>query len=215
MNKIKIHLVDDQSLIRQGMRSLLQLTQNISVTGESSSGNAFLQLLSQKSVDADIVLLDMRMEDGSGLDVLNAPIAHQSQIKFLILTTFNENNFLLGGMEAGASGYLLKDVSLEELVDAIERVQAGEIVLQNELTQQLLKAKRQPVKTHMPLLTDREIDILKLMVSGLSNKEIAAKIFKAEGTVRNHVSNILSKLEVRDRTQAILKTLEMGLLNQD
>ncbi|MBD1582615.1 response regulator [Pseudoalteromonas sp. S16_S37] len=212
MNKIKIHLVDDQPLIRQGMRSLLQLTDTLDVTGESSSGNAFLAQLSDNKIDADVVLLDMRMNDGSGLEVLNAPIAQQSPLKFLILTTFNENDFLLGGMEAGASGYLLKDVSLEELVDAIERVHAGEIVLQNELTQQLLKAKRQPQQQLNEALTEKEQQILALMVSGLSNKEIAAQIFKAEGTVRNHVSNILAKLQVRDRTQAILKTLELGLL---
>ncbi|NOU52289.1 response regulator transcription factor [Pseudoalteromonas sp. JBTF-M23] len=213
MNKIKIHLVDDQPLIRQGMRSLLQLTNTIDVTGESSSGNAFLEQLTDNTINADVVLLDMRMNDGSGLDVLNASIAQQSALKFLILTTFNENDFLLGGMEAGASGFLLKDVSLEELVDAIERVHAGEIVLQNELTQQLLKAKRQPQQQLNEPLTEKEQQILALMVSGLSNKEIAAQIFKAEGTVRNHVSNILAKLQVRDRTQAILKTLELGLLS--
>ncbi|MCF6437270.1 response regulator transcription factor [Pseudoalteromonas sp. MMG022] len=212
MNNIKVHLVDDQCLIRQGMRSLLQLSENIVVTGEADGGDTFLQQLENNQVDADVVLLDMRMPNGSGLDVLNAPQSQQSDLKFLILTTFNEDDLLLGGMAAGAKGYLLKDVSLEELVAAIKRVQQGEIVLQSELTQQLIKAKQQHITYELPSLTGKEKQILSLMVSGLSNKEIAAKVFNAEGTVRNHVSNILSKLQVRDRTQAILKTLEMGLL---
>ncbi|OHU84372.1 MULTISPECIES: response regulator [Pseudoalteromonas] len=212
MNNIKVHLVDDQCLIRQGMRSLLQLSENIVVTGEADGGDTFLQQLGNNQVDADVVLLDMRMPNGSGLDVLNALQSQQSDLKFLILTTFNEDDLLLGGMAAGAKGYLLKDVSLEELVAAIKRVQQGEIVLQSELTQQLIKAKQQHITYELPSLTGKEKQILSLMVSGLSNKEIAAKVFNAEGTVRNHVSNILSKLQVRDRTQAILKTLEMGLL---
>ncbi|CAM4243106.1 response regulator [Pseudoalteromonas byunsanensis] len=212
MNKIKVHLIDDQCLIRQGMRSLLQLSENIIVTGEADGGDSFLQQLENNQVDADVILLDMRMPKGSGLDVLNAPQSLQSDLKFLILTTFNENDLLLGGMAAGAKGYLLKDVSLEELVAAIERVQQGEIVLQSELTQQLIKAKLELAASELPSLTDKEKQILSLMVSGLSNKEIAEKVFNAEGTVRNHVSNILSKLQVRDRTQAILKTLETGIL---
>ncbi|WP_105169908.1 response regulator [Pseudoalteromonas sp. T1lg23B] len=213
MNKIKVHLVDDQCLIRQGMRSLLQLSDSVTVTGEADGGERFLQQLENNQVDADVILLDMRMPKGSGLDVLNAPQSQQSDLKFLILTTFNENELLLGGMAAGAKGYLLKDVSLEELVAAIKRVQQGEIVLQSELTQQLIKAKLDVETRNFPSLTAKEKQILSLMVSGLSNKEIAAKVFNAEGTVRNHVSNILSKLQVRDRTQAILKALETGILN--
>lgn len=212
MDKIKVHLVDDQCLVRQGMTALLQLTESICVTGESHSGNTFLSKLANNDIDADIVLLDMRMPDGTGLDVLRTLQQHQTHLKCLILTTFNEDEFLIGGMEAGACGYLLKDVSLEMLVDAITRVNQGETVLQNALTQQLIKANRQQTAEPKIDLTHKERQVLSLIVDGLSNKEISAKIFNAEGTVRNHVSNILSKLNVRDRTQATLKAIKLNLL---
>jgi DNA-binding NarL/FixJ family response regulator len=212
MNKIKVHLVDDQCLVRQGMTALLQLTETISVTGESSSGNAFLSTFANNDIDADVILLDMRMPDGTGLDVLRSLQNDKSDLKCLILTTFNEDEFLIGGMEAGAYGYMLKDVSLEVLVDAITRVYNGETVLQSALTQQLIKAKRQLPNEKTIHLTKKEQQILALIVDGLSNKEISAKIFNAEGTVRNHVSNILAKLDVRDRTQATLKAIKLNLL---
>lgn len=212
MNKIKVHLVDDQCLVRQGMMALLQLNESIAVTGESHSGNAFLTTLANNDVDADVVLLDMRMPDGTGLDVLRTLQHNGSDLKCLILTTFNEDELLIGGMEAGACGYLLKDVSLEMLVDAITRVSQGETVLQSALTQQLIKANRQQPEAPQINLTHKERQVLSLIVDGLSNKEISAKIFNAEGTVRNHVSNILAKLDVRDRTQATLKAIKLNLL---
>jgi len=119
---------------------------------------------------------------------------------------------LIGGMEAGACGYLLKDISLEMLVDAITRVSQGETVLQSALTQQLIKANRRQPEAPQIHLTLKERQVLSLIVDGLSNKEISAKIFNAEGTVRNHVSNILAKLDVRDRTQATLKAIKLNLL---
>lgn len=212
MDKIKVHLVDDQCLVRQGMMALLQLNESIAVTGESHSGNAFLATLANNDVDADVVLLDMRMPDGTGLDVLGTLQHNGSDLKCLILTTFNEDELLIGGMEAGACGYLLKDVSLEMLVDAITRVSQGETVLQSALTQQLIKANRQQPEAPQIHLTQKERQVLSLIVDGLSNKEISAKIFNAEGTVRNHVSNILAKLDVRDRTQATLKAIKLNLL---
>ena len=212
MSKIKVHLVDDQALVRQGMSALLNLTENINVTGESESGAQFLQLVDEGKVDADIILLDIRMPNGTGIDVLKALKTANSSLKCLILTTFNENELLLEGMELGAQGYLLKDISLEELVDAITRAVQGETILQSELTQQLLKLKRN-IPQPGPDLTNKELQILRLIVDGLSNKEISAQIFNAEGTVRNHVSNILAKLQVRDRTQATLKAIKLNLLS--
>lgn len=212
MSKIKVHLVDDQALVRQGMSALLNLTENINVTGESESGAQFLQLVDEGKVDADIILLDIRMPNGTGIDVLKALKTANSALKCLILTTFNENELLLEGMELGAQGYLLKDISLEELVDAITRADQGETILQSELTQQLLKLKRN-IPQPGPDLTNKELQILRLIVDGLSNKEISAQIFNAEGTVRNHVSNILAKLQVRDRTQATLKAIKLNLLS--
>lgn len=212
MNKIKVHLVDDQCLVRQGMMALLQLNESIVVTGESHSGNAFLATLANNDIDADVVLLDMRMPDGTGLDVLRTLQHNESDLKCLILTTFNEDELLIGGMEAGACGYLLKDVSLEILVDAITRVSQGETVLQSALTQQLINANKQQSEAPQIHLTNKERQVLSLIVDGLSNKEISAKIFNAEGTVRNHVSNILAKLDVRDRTQATLKAIKLNLL---
>ena len=212
MSKINVHLVDDQALIRQGMSALLQLDENITVTGQSASGNAFIADFNDNKINADVVLLDMRMPDGDGLSVLNSLKIHPHAPKMLILTTFEETPLLLEGMQAGAYGYLLKDISLEELVDAIIKVHQGSIVLQPSLTHKLIQAKAS-VNGGNYQLTTKEQTILSYMVEGLSNKEIAKKVFNAEGTVRNQVSSILSKLDVRDRTQATLKALEEGLVS--
>lgn len=210
---IKVHLVDDQQLIRQGMASLLSFSDQIQVSGQASDGEEFIQQVDTATVDADVVLLDIRMPKKNGIQVLEYLQAENSSLKCIIVTTFDDHALVLAGMRAGAKGYLLKDISLEELVAAIVAVHQGETSLSPELTQYLLQNIQAPSSTPAAdSLTPKEQKVLALMAKGLSNKELASELCNAEGTVRNQVSQILAKLGVRDRTQAILKAIERGLI---
>ena len=212
---IEVCLVDDQTLVRQGIRSLLELSDSIRVVAEAGDGMQAVETIPR--VKPDVVLLDMRMPGMSGLDVLNALAANNQLPPTIILTTFDDDQLVLAGLKAGARGYLLKDVSLDELVDAVKTVAAGGSLVAPVVTQRLLSGLERMQNEFVSLdrpdpLTDRETEILRLMAGGYSNKEIANSLGVAEGTVKNHVSNILSKLGVRDRTRAVLKAFELGIV---
>lgn len=216
---IKVMLVDDQTLVREGIKSLLNLSERIQIVGEASDGQEALDRLSE--FQPDIVLMDIRMPRLDGIGALKAMQEQGASIPVIILTTFDDHELVLNGIRAGAKGFLLKDVSLESLVDAIESVMRGETLIQPAVTERVLKGfnelqKTSPSKVEKePIqdpLTQREIEILRLMAGGYSNKEISRAIFKSEGTIKNHVSNILAKLAVRDRTRAVLKALELGII---
>jgi DNA-binding NarL/FixJ family response regulator len=212
---ISVCLVDDQTLVRQGVKSLLDLSDDIRVVAEASDGSQAVEMIPQWK--PDVVLLDMRMPGMSGLDVLNALRERGTLPPTIILTTFDDDQLVLAGMKAGARGYLLKDVSLEQLVDAVRTVATGGSLVQPVVTQRLLQGLEHMQNTFASLdrpdpLTERETEILRLMAGGYSNKEIANSLGVAEGTVKNHVSNILSKLGVRDRTRAVLKAFELGIV---
>jgi DNA-binding NarL/FixJ family response regulator len=212
---IRICLVDDQTLVRQGIRSLLALAEGVEVVAEAADGRQAVELIPQ--IRPDVVLMDMRMPVMSGLEALQA-LARADQLPpTIILTTFDDDQLVLAGMKAGAKGYLLKDVSLEQLVGAIQTVAGGGSLVAPVVTQRLLTGLKGLATTFASLdrpdpLTDRETEILRLMASGFSNKEIANSLGVAEGTIKNHVSNILSKLGVRDRTRAVLKAFELQLI---
>jgi DNA-binding NarL/FixJ family response regulator len=166
-------------------------------------------------VNPDVVLLDMRMPGLSGLDVLRKLSETDSLPPTIILTTFDDDELVLAGIQYGARGYLLKDIALAELVNAIKTVAEGGSMVKPAVSQRLLKGLENLHNDFSSLdrpdpLTDRETEILRLMAGGYSNKEIANSLGVAEGTVKNHVSNILSKMGVRDRTRAVLKALELG-----
>jgi DNA-binding NarL/FixJ family response regulator len=212
---IEVCLVDDQTLVRQGIRSLLELSDSIRVVAEAGDGVQAVETIPR--VKPDVVLLDMRMPGMSGLDVLNALAATNQLPPTIILTTFDDDQLVLAGLKAGARGYLLKDVSLDQLVDAVKTVAAGGSLVAPVVTQRLLSGLERMQNEFVSLdrpdpLTDRETEILRLMAGGYSNKEIANSLGVAEGTVKNHVSNILSKLGVRDRTRAVLKAFELGIV---
>ena len=212
---ISVCLVDDQTLVRQGIRSLLELSDTIRVVAEAADGAQAVQLI--PDIAPDVVLLDMRMPGMSGLDVLNALAAVGKLPPTIILTTFDDDQLVLAGLKAGARGYLLKDVSLDQLVDAVKVVAAGGSLVAPVVTQRLLSGLERMQNDFTSLdrpdpLTERETEILRLMAGGYSNKEIANSLGVAEGTVKNHVSNILSKLGVRDRTRAVLKAFELGIV---
>lgn len=212
---ISVLLVDDQTLVRQGIRSLLDLSDEIRVVAEAGDGAQAIEMIPK--VQPDVVLLDMRMPNLSGLDVLTALREKNQLPATIILTTFDDDQLVLAGLKAGARGYLLKDVSLEQLVDAVKTVAGGGSLVQPVVTQRLLSGLQHMQNEFASLdrpdpLTERETEILRLMAGGYSNKEIANSLGVAEGTVKNHVSNILSKLGVRDRTRAVLKAFELGIV---
>ena len=210
---INVMLVDDQNLVRKGVRSLLELSEEIEVIAEAADGNEAIRMVPE--VKPDVVLLDMRMPGLSGLDVLRELSKQDALPPTIILTTFDDSELVLAGIHAGARGYLLKDVALADLVNAIKTVAEGGSIVKPAVTQRLLKGLEHLHNDFSSLdqpdpLTDRETEILRLMAGGYSNKEIANSLGVAEGTVKNHVSNILSKMGVRDRTRAVLKAFELG-----
>jgi DNA-binding NarL/FixJ family response regulator len=212
---ISVCLVDDQNLVRQGVRSLLDLAEDIRVVAECADGAQDEQYIPR--VKTDVVLLDLRKTNMSGLEVLQALSARNELPPTIILTTFDDDQLVLQGLKAGARGYLLKDVSLEQLVEAVRTVSAGGSLVAPMVTQRLLagvgRMQNQFTSLEQPdPLTERETEILRLLSGGYSNKEIANSLGVAEGTVKNHVSNILSKLGVRDRTRAVLKAFELGIV---
>jgi DNA-binding NarL/FixJ family response regulator len=212
---IRVVVVDDHTLMRSGIRGLLEFTDDIRVVAEAGDGEEAIAVITETA--PDLVLLDVRLPKRSGLSVVEALASQGILPPTLLLTTFDDDAALLEGIRAGARGFLLKDISLDRLVDAIRRVVAGKSYFRPRLTERVLAAAR-----NMPLefgslnppcpLTLREIEVLALVAGGCTNSEIADSLKMSEGTVKNHVSSILSKLGVRDRVQAVLKGLEIGLL---
>ena len=212
---IRVALVDDQTLVRQGIRSLLALDPEIEVVLEAEDGTEALETLDPTAVD--VVLLDVRMPGKSGIEVLQEQRDKARQPPTILLTTFDDDSVALEGIRAGARGFLLKDVTLEELTGAIRAVAGGETHLKPGLTERILQGLRSLPKDFDALdppdpLTAREVEIVRLMAAGYSNREIAEALHLVEGTVKNHISSILSKLGVRDRTRAVLKAVELEYL---
>jgi DNA-binding NarL/FixJ family response regulator len=212
---IRVVLVDDQTLVRQGIRSLLALATDIEVVAEAADGGEAVEAVRRER--PDVVLLDVRMPVKSGVEVLRELQATGDPTGCILLTTFDDDEALLEGIKAGARGYLLKDVSLEQLTEAVRTVASGGTLIRPAVTERVLRGLehvRRDFEALSPAdpLTKREIEVLRLMAGGYSNREIADALGTAEGTVKNHASSILSKLGVRDRTRAVLKALESGYI---
>lgn len=210
---IRVLVVDDQALVRQGIRSLLDLCAEIEIAGEAGDGDAALAAI--ESTRPDVVLLDLKMPRVDGLEVLRALQERAPSPAVLVLTTFDDVDLLLDAIRSGARGYLLKDVTLTQLLSAIRTLAAGGTMFLPAITERVLRGfsglppNRRGLAPASPL-TERELEILRLLASGLSNREIARALELADGTVKNHVSNLMSKLGARDRTHAVLKGLELG-----
>jgi DNA-binding NarL/FixJ family response regulator len=207
---IRVFIADDQILVRQGLRALLDLEPEIEFAGEAGDGAEAIARIPEAR--ADVVLLDVRMPEKSGIDVLRALQAADTLPPTLVLTTFDDAEAVLEAIRAGARGFLLKDIAFEQLISAIRSVASGATVFQPAITHRLTQRTRVRSDASLEPLTARELEVVRLMAGGYSNSEIAHALGTAEGTVKNHVSNVLAKLGVRDRTRAVLKALEAGLL---
>lgn len=212
---IKVLLVDDQMLVREGIKSLLNLSDKVEVVGEAQDGSQVLQTITDTS--PDVILLDLSMPVMDGIATLQLLAEEDVKVPAIILTTFDDHEFILKGIQAGAKGYLLKDVSLDTLIEGIETVCAGNRLMQPALTERLLQGLQGhqsdfTVPEVIEPLSKKEREVLGLMASGCSNKEISLALHKSEGTIKNHVSNVLAKLGVRDRTRAVLIAIEKGIL---
>jgi DNA-binding NarL/FixJ family response regulator len=210
---IRVFIADDQLLIRQGIRTLLEMDDGIAIAGEAEDGVQTVERVSE--LELDVLLLDVRMPKKNGVEVLQELAAAGRLPPTLVLTTFDETHVVLDAIRSGARGFLLKDISFEQLISAIRAVAAGGTIFQPAITDRLLRATAGTGGTPLSAaeqLTTREVEVIRLMAGGFSNKEIAHALGTAEGTVKNHVSNILAKLGVRDRTRAVLKALEARIL---
>jgi DNA-binding NarL/FixJ family response regulator len=203
---IRVFIADDQVVVRQGLRALLEVEPEIEIVGEAGDGVETIERL--RALAVDVVLLDVRMPRKSGLDVLRELTPPPPT---LVLTTFDDAEIALEAIRAGARGFMLKDVSFAQLISAIRAIASGATVFQPALTHRLLEKTKRSTE-FVERLTSRETEVVRLMAGGYSNSEIAHALGAAEGTVKNHVSSILSKLGARDRTRAVLKALEAGLL---
>jgi len=213
---LRVLIAEDETLVRQGIRKLLELDSRIEIVAEAGDGEEALRLIGEAR--PDVVLLDVRMPRLDGLGVLRALKDHPDAPPCLVLTTFADRDLVLETIREGAKGFLRKDVSLSQLVGAIETLAAGGTCLQPAVTESLLRGlhARPPLEAQVPVpmetLTPRETEVLRLLAAAYTNREIAEALGTAEGTVKIHVSNILSKLGARDRTQAVLRSLELGLV---
>lgn len=208
---IKVLIVDDQELMRDGLATILNLKPEIDVVGVASNGKEAFE--KAERLRPDIVLMDIRMPIATGVEGTKLITASLPETKVLMLTTFNDSDIIFEALEEGASGYLLKDMPTDAIVQAIMTVQSGGMVLPKEWTAEIVKEMRknqtaghavEAVPSIINELTERELEVLNKLGLGLNNKEIAAELFISEGTVKNHVSNLISKLELRDRTQAAI-----------
>ncbi len=210
---IRVILADDEQLIRQGLRRLLELANDIEVVDEACDGEQLLAALPSHQVD--VIALDIRMPRMDGLRVLEVLKARAIATPCLILTTFDDPGLLLEAARRGAQGFVSKDISLEELVAALRAVAAGATWFQPAVTTSLRESFRHrngETLCRSEALTEREVEVLRLMAGGLTNREIAATLHTAEGTVKNQVSSVLGKMGVRDRTVAVLNAIEAGLV---
>ncbi len=217
MTPIRVVIADDQALFREGLRTLLSTRPEVEVVGEASNGQEALALMAQ--VEPHVVLMDLRMPVMDGIQATARIRDQWPAVPVLVLTTFDDDASLFGALRAGAAGYLLKDVSSETLIAAVTAAARGEAFLQSTVTGRVVAAFARLMEAGGPRaealvlpLSPREREILALLGTGASNKEIADRICLAEGTVKNHVTNILTKLDVRDRTQAALRARQLGLV---
>ena len=208
-DRIRVLLVDDHAVVREGLRAFLQLQHDIEVVGEADGGETALAVAAR--VKPDVVLMDLLMPDGGGIAAIRELRTTEPQARVLVLSSYVDDAQVFSAIQAGAGGYQLKDIQPEALADAIRDVHAGRPALHAEAQARLMHRAADPPAGSQ--LTPRERDVLRLLAEGFPNKEIARRLFVSEKTVKTHVSSILQKLGVQDRTQAALAAVRQGLLD--
>jgi len=215
--QIRILLVDDQRLMREGLRILLELEPDLEIAGEATNGQEALDTYAE--IEPDVVLMDVRMPGMDGVEATWRLRERWPSALVIILTTFDDDEYVFEGLRAGARGYLLKDVSGHDLADAVRTVAAGGALIEPSVARRVVAEFarmappiRKPDDGLAEPLLEREREILRLMAQGLTNREIADRLSLAQGTVKNYVTTILQKLGARDRTQAALRARELGML---
>jgi DNA-binding NarL/FixJ family response regulator len=212
---IRVLLVDDQSLVRAGFRMILKAEVGIEVVGEA--GNGAEAVTSAQELSPDVILMDIRMPVMDGIEATRRIVTSESSPRILVLTTFDLDEYVYGALRAGASGFLLKDAPEEQLVSAIQVIATGGSLFAPSVTRRLIEefSRRTSTSTPPPAiesLTAREVEVLRLVARGQTNAEIAAELVVSEHTVKTHVAHILQKLDLRDRTQAVVVAYESGLV---
>jgi len=211
-----ILLVDDHEVVRKGVRSYLETVPDFQVVGEASTGEEGIELVSE--LIPDIVLLDLIMPGIDGVETTRRIKKISPRTQIVVLTSYHEDVHIFPALKAGAISYILKDMKMEKLVDALHRAVRGEVTLHPRVAARVLQNIRGEYEEEQPLfteLTDRELDVLKLIANGMTNSQIAAELVISENTVKGHVSNILSKLHVADRTQVAVYAWQRGLVQRD
>jgi DNA-binding NarL/FixJ family response regulator len=207
---IRVLIVEDQTLMRHGLKTILDLEPGLRVVGEAADGEAGVHMA--LDLYPDVILMDVRMPKLNGIEATEAICSVWPEAKVIILTTFGRDDYVFQGVRAGALGFLLKDTPADNLIQTIRRIHAGEVFIQPEIASRMLRELISPHATLIEPLTEREREVLVLLAQGHSNREIAASLVLAEGTVKNHVSNILSKLQAENRTQAADIARRYGLV---
>ncbi|MCH8799859.1 MAG: response regulator transcription factor [Chloroflexi bacterium] len=215
MAEIKIVIVDDHEMVRNGLSVMLEREEDFTVIGEANNGKEAVELVGK--LQPDVVLMDLRMPEMDGVEAMRQIRAKDDSVEFLVLTTFDSDEYIFDAIEAGAKGYLLKDTSREELFKAVRTVNRGESLIEpavvsrvlDRLTQLSQRVARGP--DHLTL-SDRELEVLQLMAKGSANKQIAGDLSITESTVKTHVANIFQKLEVSHRTEAVTKAMSQGII---
>jgi len=217
INPIRLMIVDDQKLMREGLRTLLELEGGFEVVAEAGDGQAALDAYAE--LQPDVVLMDIRMPGMDGVEATRRLREKWSDARVIILTTFNDDAYVFEALRVGALGYLLKDLSGHELANAVQTVANGGVLIDPSVARKVvaefarLTPSARPINDGLPdPLTERELNVLRLLAEGMSNREIGNKLSLTEGTVKNYVTNVLQKIGARDRTQAALRGRELGLI---
>ena len=214
MTTITVLIAEDQTLMRQGLRTILELNDGFAVVGEAENGRQAVERA--LALRPDVVLMDVRMPELGGVEATAQIAQALPTTKIILLTTFDHDAYIFDGMQAGARAYLLKDVPMAELLDTIRRIHAGESILQPSIAARLIAQLRQrqaaPLQPAAEALSERELEVLRLLAEGWTNKAIAARLVLTEGTVKNYVSAILDKLHAANRTHATQIARKQGLL---
>jgi DNA-binding NarL/FixJ family response regulator len=213
---IQVILADDQPLIRAGLRMLIEQTPDIDVAGEAGSGTQAVRLA--RDTSPDVVVMDIRMPGMDGIEATQMITSGDTSTRVLMLTTFDDDDYVYGALRAGASGFLVKDMALEDILTAIRVVAAGDAMIAPTVTRRLIgQFAGQPRSGRKPLeltgITDREREVLRLVGLGMSNAEIAAALYISVGTAKTHVARLLAKLGARDRVQLVITAYQAGLLD--